>query len=540
MKELIKKVIKNNEYLAANLKERSEKQINDYRKILVIVQTEDLFTAKDYEIVEEIVRTETPVDADANLDKIYTFLNEFNVRKLKQIANKKETALFDLKPQTTKKNEEIISNSKKNDRTQIIKEIIASVGYNYDELTMPLKLKLIAIKDLESLSKIAKYLKDNNSDVLNSFKLGNIYSLIYLLINSNLEIISEVINILKEKFNITVSSPEFTKIINTGTTIFSKVGLNNFKKNIEIFKTYNASLKKLIRDNISLLTTNPESLKKIITELEKRGANINLIFERFPILFVPKNILNQQNIIEYNLNILEMYGFDLELFFTEENPCYTLLCSLDLASKIDQFIEVGLNEYIHSLSSQAGTALKSLIIKRIYYAYKNNYEVWSNLEAQQKELNESVINVENSDFVFPKELTQTSISETPYIENKDYNKEISNNFLLINDQEIENIKSDYSIMLLIDEAYRLAIYTDAPMGILKRKTEYVFGTQVISRLKVFKVFKILTELKINEKEALLSAITHNSILEPHEYEFIKDSVARIGVDENYDRLLKTI
>ena len=68
-------------------------------------------------------------------------MNEFNARKLQ---NKKEE-------------QKEIKEVSKNDRTVIIKEIVNSLGINYDTLNMQVKLKFLGIKDLESFSNLAKF-----------------------------------------------------------------------------------------------------------------------------------------------------------------------------------------------------------------------------------------------------------------------------------------------------------------------------------------------------------------------------------------------
>ena len=45
------------------------------------------YLQKRYDVVENIIHNETPNDAESNLDLIYTYMNEFNARKLQ---NKKE------------------------------------------------------------------------------------------------------------------------------------------------------------------------------------------------------------------------------------------------------------------------------------------------------------------------------------------------------------------------------------------------------------------------------------------------------------------
>ena len=41
------------------------------------------------------------------------------------------------------------------------------------------------------------------------------------------------------------------------------------------------------------------------------------------------------------------------------------------------------------------------------------------------------------------------------------------------------------------------------------------------------------------KRSIIFAITYNTILEPHEYDFINDAVSKIEIGDNYDQLLKT-
>ncbi len=547
LEDLINKVIQKNELITKNVKERSEKQLSDYRKIITIVNSEEIFTVEDYDIIEEIIRIETPTEAESNLDSIFTYLNEFNSRKLQEIIMKEEKpekrevinvvknvvqepSILDVDDQNDIFNSVVrtSSPSKQNtnieeaERTQRIKEIISCLGYNYDELPITMKLKLIAIKDLNNLNLLADKIKEY-PEILNSIKPSNINLLIYMLTNTSAAIIEDVINILKIKYNIELPSFEFTKMINTGISIFSEKGYSNFKTNVEIFDKYEVSVKKIITDNILLLTTDTKKLKNITTKFHKRGSDIKKIFDECSNLFLntSKDI---PTLVEKNLNVLEMYGFDTESLLVEENPSFSLLHSRDLASKLDQFIEVGLNETIHKDPTKAGNAFKTLIIKRIYYAYKNNYEVWASPKDN--------INISEN-------TTELNL-EMPITQNETYNKAIINSQLVISDTEIEKIKSEYEVMEIVDEGYRAAIYTDAPMGLLKRKTEFIFGTQIISRPKVFRVFKILINLDVELKEALLYAIIHNSVLEPHEHEFVKEAVARIGVTKDYDRIPKTV
>lgn len=520
LEELIKKVIEKNEYLANNIKERSDKQIENYRHILVNIQNDKIFIADDYDIVEKIVREETAVTAEANLDVIFSYMNEHNSRKFKDLKKSTNLNVEEANDilESVIRNENIVNETKlvEAERTQRIKELIVTLGYNYDELEISLKLKLIAVKDLDRLKKTAEILISKN--LIQDLKPGNVHGLVYLLINTTPEVINSALELLESNYNITPHSIEFKKIMNTATYLLTEEGLLIFKANPLFLK--NVEIKKIIKNNISLLTTNPKKLKNLASKLEKIGADIDDILCKCPNIFTAK--------IEKNLKILKMYGFDLESFFADESFSYSVLCSANLDAKLDQFIEVGLNDYIHENSSKEASALKSLIVKRVYYAYKNNLSVWSTYSNVEKKPDKT--SEENLKELYPAELISSPLPEITHTENQEYNNAINKSETVISDFEIEKIKSTYPVMELIDEGYRAAIYTNAPKGLLKRKTELVFGTQIISRPKVFKVFKILMDLKKSEKEALLYAITYNTLLEPHEYDFIKEAVERIGVD----------
>ncbi|MDD2504855.1 MAG: hypothetical protein PHF21_01115 [Bacilli bacterium] len=529
LREVIKKLIDKNEYLIKHFKERDDKQIDDYRHVLKIIQEENIFSASDYDLVEKIIRQENSSEAENLLDKIFSFMNEFNSREFKKKKDKKNSPKEeDLEPKPTiltenvKKSEsdflinapqtKVIEKNKEVNRTEKIKGIISFLSLDYENLSINLKLKLISLKNINELEELSYYIKEKRPGILHSFKKENIYGLVYLLTNSSINLIEEVTELLKTKCQIDITSQDFKRIINTLTIIFSKEGSQNFKMNLDIFSKYDISFQTLIRDNISLLTTDSKKLSSLIESLKSKEANIKDIFNKVPIL-LNKVDNNKINTVDSNLSILKTYGFDLSSLFTDDSIVMSILYSRDLSAKLDQFIEVGLNEFIHSDFKKAGSNFRTLIIKRIYYAYKNNYEVWFNPKNNHLDKD---LNIEGGDF------------------------DIYQRTNCINDDKIEEIKLLYPIINLIDDGYRAAIYTDAPMGLLKRKTEFVFGTQIISRPKVFKIFKILMELKVDVKKALLYAIIYNSVLEPHEYDFIKEAVSRIGVDDNYDRLFKTI
>lgn len=580
LKELIKLTISRTEYNIQNAKEKSENQISDYRKILGIVQKEELFTENDYNIIEKIVRSETPNDVDNNLDKIYSFVNEFNARKLSEIYTgikekqyikpnitinltpiklieepeevivteriiedyNKEEAIEEIEVtplnfEDTDPFQDIFSsiNLRKKkpstklvdaEHTQKLKEILSYLGYNYDILEDELKLKLTS-EDLTKMEEFAKYLKEENKVILSKIKTNNFYSLIFILTKSSKQRIELILSTLYNYFGIKSARGELFKIVNNATTIFSEQGCQNFVENAKIFKQYNVLINNIIDKNINFLHIDNEELLFNIDLLINYGADISILIDKCNLSLYTHNSFNSfSSLIKKNLDVLKQYCFDLKLFFEEKNSCYTILNSVDLASKIDQFIEVGLNEFIHSNSKNSGNILKTLIIKRIYYAYKNKMPVWENINIEYKRLKDCNFGDEDSRLTF-QEFNQLK----KYIKDEDS---------IINESEINMIKSDYSIMELIDEGNRPAIYSNSPLTLIKRKLELIFDTQIISRPKAFRVFKLLMADGFNEKQALLYALVYNSILEENEFIFIKNLVERMGVEKKDDELFRAV
>ena len=579
LKELINITISKNEYNIKNTKEKNRNQMSDYHKILGIVQNEELFSDKDYDIIENIVRNETPKDAENNLDKIFTFVNEFNARKLSEIYTgikesqvAKPNITINLTPVESKEEpeqvivtERIIEDYDKEEKIeeieitplnfedsdpfqdifssvnlkkkkpsdklvdaehiQKLKEILSYLGYNYDILEEKLKTQL-ANEDLSKIDKFAKYLKEENKVILSKIKTNNIYSLIFILTKSSKQRIELILSTLYNYFGIKSAGGELFKIVNNATTMFSEQGCRNFVENAKIFKQYNVAINNIIDKDINFLHIDNENLLSNIELLINYGADISILIDKCNLSLNNQYSFNRYSgLIKKNLDILRLYSFDLKSFFEEKNSCYTILNSIDLASKIDQFIEVGLNEFIHINDENSGKILKTLIIKRIYYAHKNKMPVWKNINIEYQRL----MNCSFED--------DSKLSFQEFNQLKEY---IKNDDSIINEPEINIIKSDYPIMELIDEANRPAIYSNSPLALLKRKLELIFDTQIISRLKVFRVFKLLMADGFNEKKALLYALVYNSTLEEKEFIFIKNLVERTGVEKNDDELSRAV
>ena len=223
-----------------------------------------------------------------------------------------------------------------------------------------------------------------------------------------------------------------------------------------------------------------------------------------------ESFTDQKDKLKENIKTLEVYGILPKEYFKEDSSSLSLLNSNKLSSKLDQLIEVGLNEEIHKDETKVGNAIRTFIIKKVYYAYKNEMNVWEDLRTEYVRLNTK---------------REDKITYQEFLKEKErLSKENKN----ITEEEILIIKSDHLIMEMLDESMRSAIYSDMPNSILKRKTELIFDTQIISRPKVFKIFDILTKAGEAPKKALLKALVHDSILEESEFEYIYEYVNKIG------------
>ena len=187
-----------------------------------------------------------------------------------------------------------------------------------------------------------------------------------------------------------------------------------------------------------------------------------------------------------NLIIIRQY------LFQDKESGYILLNSNQLARKLDTFIEMDLNPHIHFNPLTAATALRTLIIQRCYYAHKQGLDIWG------------------------------SISSIP----SEYHQMIESSNLTINEIDISLLLAKYPILKKIEDKHLIKEINHDFLGVLRRKTEFIFGTKTISRLKTYLIFKILTEHEVPPKEAILYALIYRTNLEASEYTIVYNAVIK--------------
>ncbi len=189
-----------------------------------------------------------------------------------------------------------------------------------------------------------------------------------------------------------------------------------------------------------------------------------------------------------------------------------------------------LYEYIHNSPTIAVRTIRTEIIKRIHYCYTHNIPIWQNSKnSEQKRLN-GVVTGNNFEQASSEDVDE-NIPKTDREDNEDYDYLISNANHILSESEIKDLIVGYPILENIELNYGYVPSADDSLGNIRQRTELRFGNKVISRQKTYRIFKILIDTSVPEKEALLYALTYGSILTQEEYDAIKTAVMGNGMGE---------
>lgn len=468
---LLKKVI-NNLNDKVTLITNSSITNEDVMRIKERLSRDEIFTPEDILITEKIVKCANPSNGDINWDKVITYLNGYNGGKLKKLGEDKlrgrllERANFKNPEEDIFKHHDMMKSTFKpvckieeHEVRQGVKEVIASIGFDFDKFDKISADKLLKC-DLDGLSKRAKYLYDNRYiDIIGS---NNYLGVCEILSGASLDEFKEIVNVLKEYYKFT--EQDINSLLKRGTVIFTKDGFENFKHNMELLREYNVSNSVIVTRGILFLINDYKKNKKLISKLPKDINITDFISENIGALYDSERVLN-------NLESLSLYGFSLG----EDKGASSVLTTFDLAGVIDQFIELGINEHVHSGSKELN-GIKDLMVRRIFYAFKNELPVWESKDSY------------------------SLISGVP----------------CPTEDEIIPLINDYPILMYLEEGHRLAIYSDTTYAQIKRKTEFVFDRIVISRLKTYRVFDCLVRAGVKPEEAIAKALMFNLPLEESE------------------------
>ena len=477
----------------------------------------------DYDLVEKLIYLYEKDSTDALFEEAMDYLNRYNISLIRKFSKKAKTPVKYTK--VGKSNAKIMGDiadkvneiaessgvnpfenmvsfeyvpkerSRVNRRKKIdkleddeaidFKSLFSKYNFNYEELHTNYKNKLNGCNEVEKLESFLKYLNDNTnlSSINNN---GRILGL--LLTESSKEAFEYVNNVLINNYSFSIE--DLDDVLKRYTAIYLDGGLDNFKKNAELLTS--CGVKEIaaeVINNVVFFNNNYDDNYKNYVILKEMGINADAIL---------KDALNvfstDFDLLCKNIKVLDSYGFDLR--DEEDFKSFSILLILDLAKAIDMFIEMGYSEYIHDKPELTLRNIKSLIIKRILFAYKNGLDMWDNYS-----------------------------ENCPYKKNDKY-EEIIKNKDVLDEKEIDLLIKEYPILSLLDSGMRITTFNDPYFGSIRRKTEFVFDNKIVSRIKTYSIFKCLITNGVNEQEALLYALSYNMDLNMAEYEILKKVVYR--------------
>ncbi len=468
----------------------------------------------DYDLVEKLIYLYEKDSTDALFEEAMDYLNRYNISLIRKFSKKAKTPVKYTKVGESNSNEDKVNEDnkanpfenmvsfeyvpkeksrvnrkKKNDKLKEdegvdFNSLFSKYNFNYDELQTNYKNKLNSC-DIEKLESFLKYLNDNTklSGINNNSRILGL-----LLTESSKEAFEYVNNVLINNYSFSIK--DLDDVLKRYTAIYLDGGLDNFKKNAELLTS--CGVKEIaaeVLNNVVFFNNNYDDNYKNYVILKELGINADAIL---------KDALNvfstDFDLLCKNIKVLDSYGFDLR--DEEDFKSFSVLLILDLAKAIDMFIEMGYSEYIHDKPELTLRNIKSLIIKRILFAYKNGLDMWDNYS-----------------------------ENCPYKKNDKYEEMIKNKDVL-DEKEIDLLIKEYPILSLLDSGMRITTFNDPYFGSIRRKTEFVFDNKIVSRIKTYSIFKCLITNGVNEQEALLYALSYNMDLNMAEYESLKKVVYR--------------
>lgn len=497
--------------------------LDDVKDFILRLNNNSSLLESDYDLVEKLIYLYEKDSTDALFEEAMDYLNRYNISLIRKFSKKAKTPVkytkvgdsnakimediadkvneiaessgvnpfenmvsFEYVPKERSR----VNRKKKIDKlietkTVDFNSLFRKYNFNYDELHTNYKNKLNGCNEVEKLESFLEYLKDNTnlSSINNN---GRILGL--LLTESCKENFEGVNNILINDYNF--STKDLDDVLKRLTAIYLDGGLDNFKKNAELLLSCGVKeINKMVINNIMFFNNGYEDNYKNYVILKEMGINADAILRDALNVFIP-----DFDLLCKNIKVLDSYGFDLR--DEEDFKSFSVLLILDLAKAIDMFIEMGYSEYIHDKPELTLRNIKSLIIKRILFAYKNGLEMWDNYN-----------------------------ENCPYKKNDKYEEMIKNKGVL-DEKEIDLLIKEYPILSLLDSGMRITTFNDPYFGSIRRKTELVFDNRIVSRIKTYSIFKCLTINGVNEKKALLYALSYNMDINAAEYESLKKVVYR--------------
>ncbi len=350
-----------------NIELRTEKDESYSKKIDNILNNiENRKYIENYDIVEEIVKRYETSEMDLKLLECMLNVNRYNI----YIMNK------NLKFVEPDLNKNIEFNEVKID----VKDVLNYLEVDIEDLNSDLISDLEKYIDKDKFIELATYLKGSQDIEHIIYDKLNKDELVSLILNSNIDLIKEVISkFKKEECNL-------SKIISIIPSIFVKdlvskkckynimCNYDIFMENCSLLEKYKIPFRLMLNYPIFFINDN----KHFLEELDERNLNV------YNIICYTGNIsVLRKDIILKNIDLLKFHK--IELTDDNNNNGYTILGMEHLDDRIDYLIEQG--KWNISLGEKHDNIdlVRALIIK-------DDYIKWKNKEVKDIELNDNFLN----------------------------------------------------------------------------------------------------------------------------------------------------
>ena len=461
------------------------KEDNEKTKQLDVVNVDQSlpsFNNVDFELPVEDTKEEpvsVPIETDKPFEEIKSSEenHELNTVELEDIIKKIDAKL---KEMDNEKEDEIdVSNNKLEENNYDEKPIETNVDYSDILTKYALPELLIKGKSTEEIDSILSILNDNK--LLDDLK-GNKELLTEILNKSSLSRFEEISSIINN--DLLVKKNEFDYVleimIKTMPILFTNDdAFNSFKANLEFFKEHKLNIINLFDNYRELLIMNNDVLKDNYKKAEMYGFEINNENVKYYL---------------YNSHLLENIDYYLEAIGYEKG-------FLGKEEKFD-----GL-EYIKKNPYKLNEINKNTLMK-LRYASENNNKIFGNKPGI---LSGEISNPKVDILTLPDDYKNTY-----------FNGEYS----FIDRSELENIKKE------ISELKEFDLTLDGNINKLDSsykygELRYKIGNILISRNKTIRIYNFLKNKNMSLKNALLVALTYNTVLKLAEYDEIKTVVEAI-------------
>ena len=348
-----------------------------------------------------------------------------------------------------------------------------------DELNEKYSLPNLNItSDLNEVDKMLQIISDN--DLMDLFK-NNKSIFESMLNNYNSDNLVELIKLIKENLIVKEKNTKktFEILLEVMPILFTKSEvLESFKENIKFFKEKNINLINIFDNYRELLIMNNKSLVSNYNKVSTYGFNINSDNVKY---------------LLYNKNVLEKLDYFIEAKGYEKG----------FLGKEELFDGV---EYIVKNPYKINSASRDMLLK-LSFASENGLKIYGNKPG-----------------ILSGEISNPKV-DTINITSDYLNSHFSGNYSFIDKAELISLKDqlnnlDEFDMTIDDNIAKL----DA--NYKKDELKYVFDNNTISRTKTIRIYNYLKD-KMSSRDAMIIALTFNSVLENSEYEKIVNIVSNL-------------